>query len=393
MANRKVTLLVRVYGGNPEWIDATPGPGPFYIRWCEGNRVRYRQAGTNFDDAEIAKAHQEKKLLAASLGFVMPEPESPANAVKNHRIVDAITAYIAQISKPDKNGECRPEKSIKATKSELERFHVWSKKTYIEELNRPLLERWRDELLPQYEPDTVVNKLMTVASFWIHNPVVPHEQSLLPYSEFPDKKVTIPDPYTEDEFDAMMKVASYEEGLLLYFFITTGMREQEIAHTEREDINWELGELHIVKKPKYGWGGKTAAAIRQIPLDDELLAELRLRKPGLLFPNASGQPHSKYLCLVERVVLAAGVMPTTAKPHMKAAGMVKDDWCHRFRDTGITNKLHFTKAGSMADMLRLCKQIGHADMTTLDKYFGRLKKPYVPKLRLRKATKKVVSIA
>jgi hypothetical protein len=28
----------------------------------------------------------------------------------------------------------------------------------------------------------------------------------------------------------------------------------------------------------------------------------------------------------------------------------------------------------------LCKRIGHADMETLEKYFGKLKKPYEPTL-------------
>jgi len=382
MANLKVTLIAREPNGKRNWVKATPGMS-LYLRYGVGNKTRYEFVGTNWDDACIAQMRKEKVLRAASQGFLAPE--EPVQATKSHRIADTITAYIAHVSKPDKNGELRSEKSINSTQSELTKFHTWSGKTYMEELTRPLLEKWRDELNTQYEPDTVVNKLMTVATFWKHNPVCPHEKALLPASEFPDKKETIPDPYTEDEFNGMLKVADYEEGLLLHFFAVTGMREQEIAHAEREDINWDLGIIRIVKKEKFGWTGKTKAARREVPLEPSLLDELRLKGTGLLFPNASGQPHSKFLRdVIEPIARQAGVSATTDKPDMVAAGMVKNDWCHRFRDTYLTNSLHFCK-NSMADLLMLCKRVGHKDTTTLDRYFGKLAKPYQPQLRLRKA--------
>jgi hypothetical protein len=81
---------------------------------------------------------------------------------------------------------------------------------------------------------------------------------------------------------------------------------------------------------------------------------------------------------IERVCERAGIMPTTTKPHMKAKGAVKDDWIHRTRDTAITNALELD-CKSAADLLRLIKRIGHSDAKTLEKYFGRLARPYVPR--------------
>jgi integrase len=96
----------------------------------------------------------------------------------------------------------------------------------------------------------------------------------LPHSGFPDKKKTIPDPYTEAEFNAMVDKATYDEALLIYMFITTGARAQEIAHMEREDINWNLGELHIVKKRRLGVVGKTDATRRTVLLDADFVCRV-----------------------------------------------------------------------------------------------------------------------
>lgn len=388
MANLKVRLVSRVTNpeGKRSWVAATAAshPAPLYLLYYSGSRPVYEKTADNWEDAEIAKMRAEKRLRIESVGGIAPS-ETATSIRKRLPIAEVIDAYITEISKPDKNGDFRPEKSINSTKSELTKFRVWSKKVYLDEITRQLLVTWRDELNQDYEPDTVVNKLMTVATFFKHNPLAP-QPSPLPASEFPDKKVTIPDPYTEEEFNAFMAKADYETGLLVYFFATTGMREQEVAHTEREDVDWNLGNLHIVKKAKYGFTGKTRAALRTVPLDDELLAELRHKGSGLFFPNASGHVHTKFLRdVIAPLAKAAGVTPTTEKPHMKSAGMVKNDWLHRFRDTYITNQLHRCK--TIADLMDLCKRVGHSDTKTLEKYYGKLKKPYTPKLRLRKAKK------
>ena len=43
---------------------------------------------------------------------------------------------------------------------------------------------------------------------------LPPTPPLFPIKEFPDKKPTVPDPYTEEEFNAMLEQATYDEGLL-----------------------------------------------------------------------------------------------------------------------------------------------------------------------------------
>jgi integrase len=348
---------------------------------AENGKWQWRSHGNDDPhkaDCKVFATTMREELIKPVPMETAPEPLAQVRPV---RIDDAIAAYIEKISKPDKNGEFRPNKSINAKKSMLEKFHVWSKKSYVKEVDDVVMKAYRDKLLiEEYEPDTVYNKLMTVTTFIKHNPLCPM-QAPLPATEFPDKRDTKPDPYTEQEYDAMSRIADYEAGLLIYTFASTGMRKQEVAHAEREDIDWELGELTIRKKKRYNWLGKNKSARRTVRLSPELLAEYELRPPGLLFPAPRGGAAEHYERIIEPIAKAAGVTPTTAKPHMNA---VKDDWCHRFRDLNITNRLHFCK-GNAADLIDLCTEIGHDGTETLKKYFGKLKKPYAPELRLQKA--------
>jgi integrase len=385
----KVTIVIRTTSpeGKRGWHVATgknDPDGPLYLRYCVGSQPKYVRAldiaknpCKTVVEAQAAAIRLQRELTIINAGGIVPQA---APAVNAHRIADCITSYITHIQKPDKNGECRAAKSVRSAESELKAFREWSKKTYMHELSSELVRTWRDELNAKYEPDTVVNKLMRFTSFWKQNPLCPHKEALLPVSEFPDKKETVPDPYTQEEYEAMTEVATDEERLLLYTFASTGMREQEIANARRENINWELGVIYVVKDGEFR--GKNKSARREVPLPDDLLAEFKLRGPGLLFPAARGGAQEHFLRIIENIAEKAGVTPTTEKPYMVQAGMVKNDWCHRFRDTHLTNQLH--EAKSMADLLSLCKRVGHRGTETLNKYFGKLKNPYLPTLKLRR---------
>jgi integrase len=47
----------------------------------------------------------------------------------------------------------------------------------------------------------------------------------------------------------MLGVANDEERFLVQFLLTTGMREQEAAHTEWDDVTWERTVIRVAAKP------------------------------------------------------------------------------------------------------------------------------------------------
>ena len=272
----------------------------------KGGSPRYAFPADSYDVAVAERIRTERRLRAAELGAVLVEEVAPAPAPKErHRIANVTEAHIEQQSRPDKNGDVRPAKSLKSVRSEMTAFIAWSKLTCVDELTRETMVGYRDWLLSEgkdgkpYQPDTAYNKLMTITTVLKNNPLCP-TKPLLPVSEFPDKKETIPDPYAEEEFNLFMEHAEYEDALRIYAYISSGMRDQEWMHAEKADTNWDLGALYIVKK-RGRFKGKTPAALREVPLNDDLLAELQLRPEGPLFPAPEGGVDGHFVRRVEEI--------------------------------------------------------------------------------------------
>ena len=373
MANLNVTIVIRTTNpeGKRRWVRATgkknDPSGPLYLRYCVGSDPKYFKAGNSFQEAEVAKIRLIRKLKIESVGGTVPE-DVPAD--KSHRISEVVAAYIADISKPDANNDCRSRKTIKEKQTILNSFVQFCGKTNIEELQgelgRKALTDYRDHLFTQeYEPDTVHKMMLAVVSWLKNNPVFPILK-ILKKQDWPDRKKTVPDPYTDAEIEGMLGFASPIEALIIRMFRGTGMREQELAHAELEDINWDAKYIQVHRrKPKFNWRSKNKAAKRQIPLGDSLLSDLKDHEPGLLFPHPkTGGVQGHLLRMVKRLATLAGVTPTTAKPHR--VDEVKDNWCHRFRDTYITQRV--AEARNMQDLLTVRDQIGHSNFETLAAY-------------------------
>lgn len=261
MANLKVTIVIRTKEGNGKRNyrvanGKTDSPGSFYLSYYQGSTPRYIKAGDTYDEAELAQIRLERKLLAASQGFTVPDETT---AQKSHRIAEVIAAYLA-----DLRLSRRPERSVKSKKSELEEFARFAKKLYVEEIKRADLIAYRNSQLDAGKASvTVLNKLMSVTTWLKKNPVI-SITGLLKAEDWPKKPNTEPRPYADAELDAMMKAATPDERLLLRFFFGTRMREQEIAHAEVTDIKDTY--LQVQAKPQHDWKPKTEAGERKIPL-------------------------------------------------------------------------------------------------------------------------------
>jgi integrase len=140
--------------------------------------------------------------------------------------------------------------------------------------------------------------------------------------------------------------------LVIRFFVATGMREQEVAHTEWSDINWIAKTVRVQAKPHYDWKPKTKAGTRTIPLPDALLADLKVLKAkatsSLVFPAARGGVEFHFLRIFQELGEKAGV------PGVK---------CRKFRDTYISDKIQ-----EGVDLNTVRVWIGHTNFDTLKLY-------------------------
>jgi len=191
---------------------------------------------------------------------------------------------------------------------------------------------------------------MSVCTWLKKNTVVP-VVGLLRAEDWPEKRDTEPRPYTENELSKIFSAARPEEHLLLRFFLATGMREQEVAHAEYEDINYEKKFIHVQPKPEWGWTPKTEAGTRKIPLGDALLMDLSLRgRSGLIFPNKNTKrPEGHFLRIIKGIAEVVGV---------EGAG------CHRWRDTFATDQVR----AKVLDLRDIAKIMGHENMEMMKLY-------------------------
>lgn len=339
-----ITVRVKTPDGKRRWVKAngeTDPQGSFYLRHCVGRTPKYTHAGESYAEAELVRIRLDRQLRAAAQGFIVPE-EIPTK--KFHRITEVVAAYLA-----DLRLNRRPEKSVKSKKSELEEFTKFCGKVYVEQITRTDLINYRNHLLDAGKAQvTALNKLMSVTT-WLKKNTVVSITGLLKAEDWPKKPDTEPRPYTDAELTAMMDAATSEERLLLRIFLGTGMREQEVAHAEREDIKDSY--IQVQAKPKYNWSPKTDAGTRKIPLGDALLADLKKHcSSGLLFPNPNtGRPEGHFLRIIKAIAERAGVV---------GAG------CHRFRDTYATEQVR----ARVLDLRDITKIMGHENMEMMKLY-------------------------
>jgi integrase len=189
---------------------------------------------------------------------------------------------------------------------------------------------------------------MTVCT-WLKKNTVVSITGLLRAEDWLEKKDTEPNPYTEGELKKLFAAAG-EHRLLLRVFLGTGMREQEVAHAEYEDINFAKGFIQVQEKPQWGWKPKIDAGTRKIPLGDSLLTDLSFKGPGLLFPNKNTKrPEGHFLRIIKGIAERAGVT---------GAG------CHRWRDTFATDQIR----AKVLDLRDIAKIMGHENMEMMKLY-------------------------
>lgn len=317
----------------------------------KGHRVwETLPAGT--DHTTARRKALERELALTGTPWLSKAQAKPKPLPGFTRIRDAADKYIDALWA---EGNLVP-RTIKDKRFELNRWMGWATKQHIEELERANLIAFRDRLRSEGLAEwTVKTNMTTVVTMLKHNPLK-QITGLLKPEDWPDIEDTEPEPYDVEEVKALQSVATEEEKLLIRFFVGTGMREQEVAHTEWEDFNWAAKTVWVHAKPHFdNWKPKTRAGTRKIPLPDSLVRDLKARSKGtgLVFPAPRGGVDKHYLRIIEELGEKSGV---------RNVGL------HRFRDTWVTDMIQ-----GGVDLLTLRKWVGHENLETLKLYAEALK--------------------
>jgi integrase len=96
------------------------------------------------------------------------------------------------------------------------------------------------------------NRLKDVSVFFNHSGV----KMPLPKKKWPKGTRKNADKYQLDTVNRMLGVADRDEKDLIAFFSYTRFRDEEAAHTEYSDLDFENGTINVHDKPEVEWSVK-----------------------------------------------------------------------------------------------------------------------------------------
>ncbi len=235
--------------------------------------------------------------------------------------------------------------------------------TSIQKIGREQILSYKKFLYSQALSETTRhNRLLRAVMFLKHFGI----EKPLKKSDWPTPNERVVEAYSQDEISRLFAVATFEEKLLLEFFLVSGARDLEVAHVVKADIRiskanglnnggGEIAVLTIREKPALGWRTKSKRdRTVRLPLEfAKRLLEARAAygEDSLLFGNSLGKPDYHLLRVLKTVAGRAGL-----------GGRID---LHKFRSTFAT-RLH--SVGVPVQDIQ--KMLGHRDVQTTMRYLA-----------------------
>lgn len=334
--------------------------GLYYLSWYEGRKKKFLNVGRAPDEARTAYAN---KLNGAPI-----TRQDALTGATRSTIESGLAKYFRELkNEAGRDGMGKSEKTLTAYEQRLGLFHE-----FCDDRNLVYLDRiTRDDLVAYVEwlrederklSDRSVHNIFSCArSFLIANGV--WKDALLRGSGanlgkpiklgFNEKPV---EAYTKEELKTLFALCDDEERLIYSFFLNSGCREAEVAHTEVADLDFKRNLLHVQGKPhrRFRLKGKED---RFVPLPAPLMKKLKVhcedKQPNhLLFPNkVTGGVEGHFLRHLQQIA-KRGKLP------------VSDYTLHAFRRTFAT--IHHEDNGVSVNTLKTW--LGHKDIQTTMRY-------------------------
>lgn len=224
----------------------------------------------------------------------------------------------------------------------------------------------------------------------------PQDAGLVDHSDVPRvKKPGIADVvyYTPADINAMLAATSgvHEKSNyltddlkdLLFVFLCTGMRDEEVQHLTWDDINWANGDgkmkINVQDKPQFDWRVKDHEKRIVTPDKNEKLKKrLQARQAGrgkragrsgseLLFPTRLGTPDQNFADRINALQKRAG---TGKKPYIFSRPEARSHILHNFRKSYATYQmLHGVPARNIQ------RDLGHSELSTTERYLAIVEEP------------------
>jgi integrase len=329
----------------------------FYARMQENGQRKTAPLGkdpvsalTQFQEIERNFARVRSGLLPLN-----PPESKPAGSRDIHACAKK---YIEELEDMK-----RKPRSVETVQKALDQFLASYRKTSIDEITRQdCLDflKWMEKNIPRrnnggHPNNTYRNRLQDVSSFFkkfsVAFPLTPNEWP----KKIPKKK----EKYSLDTVNRLIDACEAEdEKDLIHFLLSTGFRDDEVAHVQYKDIDFQQMTINIGYKREFNWIPKNGKPREQaVPLSDRLVKRMKNRQKrygasesDLIFPTAKGTPNQKLLRIIKRVAERAEIKETIG--------------LHKFRKTFGTAVAH--KLGLETARIYL----GHEDIETTQEYLA-----------------------
>lgn len=371
MPNRKVAIYESIKeDGKQRWLaveiprsKASGGlhlkddrHGDFYISWYEGTRKRFKKVkGDRLSLAVAAAQARSWELL---------HPERVKEEVPDDErltISGGVYRYLEQMAGNNL--------TVKEHRHALEEFQRWSTTTFVEQISRAELLRFREYLQRTRKNDelTAVWKIIRVNKFYKWAMKKGPGEGLIKTTEFKsvlNRKPKI-EVYTPEDLKKFFAACNSTQFALFQLYYKCGLRNKEIAHLEWSDIDLQRREIDIRRKrlqngdekkawgPKHGSEGIIVFPASLVPLLEDLKKK---SKCNLVFPTRNGRVNIKLLDQCKLVARRAGLDETKWK--------IKS-----FRATFATNRLR----GGRYDLATVREQLRHRDLKSIEHYLDYVK--------------------
>jgi integrase len=372
MPNRAVSIYERVNGSNklswrPVETPARQKPmgkglylkdnrqGNFYISWYEGTRKRFKKVKGDLLSSAISAADAKSWELL--------HPERVKEEVPDDErltIAGGVYRYLEQMAGSNL--------TIKEHRHALEEFQRWTSSTFVEQITRADLLRFKDYLQRTRKNDelTAVWKIIRVNKFYKWAMKKGPGEGLVKTTEFKsvlNRKPKI-EVYSKEDLEKFFASCNPVQFVLFQLFYKCGLRNKELAHLEWADIDLQRREIDIRRKrlqngdenktwaPKHGSEGVIVFPASLVPLLEDLKKKA---KCNLVFPTRNGRVNIKLLDQCKLVARRAGLDEMKAK--------IKS-----FRATFATNRLR-----SGYDLATVREQLRHRDLKSIEHYLDYVK--------------------
>lgn len=343
--------------------------GRFQLRFMDNDKVVYKNVGTDSDSAQsalnqyLAKAQFE--ALGKELGFLKAAVQRPLSEYK----VTFLEKYAVGGS-TDKRALYR---TVADDFMDLLTEHGKSTPEHIEESDVIRLDRrWEARGLSK---TTRATRYTTVRCFLRHCKLNPDEVIDKPtHQKLRSKPQTMPEVYTQEEIDKLIAASSERHALIWETFYKLGLRDEELATLEWDNIDWVNKTAEVKFKPHVhvpgskepGWKPKDSEE-RLIPVAQGLLKKLeawRKKNPKtqFVFGTKQGKPDIKLLVALKSDWRRAGLNCGKCKGCRGKKTQCGDAYLHKFRSTYLTRMLSFTNSRNVQRLA------GHSSIVTTERY-------------------------